>query len=299
MQIIWKNTTEPVSMKHFLTTHGISMRLIKEIKHGNGDFIVNGVARTGVITVETGDAAGISLPAEVADDDIASSEVPIEVIYEDDNWLVVNKPAGVTSVPGPNNQTDTLVNRVKGHLLREQAENLKPHLITRLDRDTSGLVLIAKHRVAQGMLTYEPIGHTLRKTYLAWVSGKITAAKGTIKAPIGRPTDSPRREVMATGQKAITKYWVEQNFGDTVTEVKLGLVTGRTHQIRVHLTHLGHPLLGDELYGGDLSLIKRQALHASTLKFKDPFSGERREFTAPLPADLQALVQKLAPMTAE
>lgn len=293
MQITWQNTAEPVSMKHFLTTHGISMRLIKEIKHGNGDFIVNDEARTGEITVETGDVAGIELPAEAADETVASSAEPIDVLYEDANWLVVNKPTGLTSVPGPSNQTDTLVNRVKGHLLSEQAENLKPHLITRLDRDTSGLVLIAKHRVAQGMLTYEPIAHSLRKSYLAWVSGKITTAKGTIKAPIGRPTDSPRREVMATGQDAITRYWLEKNFGDQVTELKLGLVTGRTHQIRVHLTHLGHPLLGDELYGGDLKLIKRQALHASTLTFRDPFNGERREFVAPLPADLQNLVQTL------
>jgi len=297
MQITWQNTAEPVSMKRFLTTHGISMRLIKEIKHGSGEFVVNGDARTGEITVATGDTAGIILPAEAADETVASSDQPIDVLYEDANWLVVNKPAGLTSVPGPSNQTDTLVNRVKGHLVREGAENLKSHLITRLDRDTSGLVLIAKHRVAQGMLAVEPTAHTLRKTYLAWVSGKVTSAKGTIKAPIGRPTESPRREVMATGQKAITKYWVEQVFGDQVTEVKLGLVTGRTHQIRVHLTHLGHPLLGDQLYGGDQQLIKRQALHASTLTFKDPFSGERREFEAPLPADLQALVQTLTAMT--
>ncbi|MFC6202653.1 RluA family pseudouridine synthase [Lactiplantibacillus nangangensis] len=293
MKITWQNEGGPVSMKSFLSRHGISMRLIKDVKHGNGDFLVNNQAQTGVITVAHGDSAGIELPAEAADPLVASSDQPIDVLAEDENWLVVAKPAGLTSVPGPSDHADTLVNRVKGYLIREQAENLKPHLITRLDRDTSGLVLVAKHRVAQSMLTNPAVAKSLTKTYLAWVSGVLTPASGLIQAPIGRPTDSPRRAVMATGQAASTKYWVEQTFGNQVTQVKLALITGRTHQIRVHLTSLGHPLLGDELYGGDQALIQRQALHAATLAFDDPFSGQHREFAAPLPADLAQLVTTL------
>ncbi|AVK62082.1 RluA family pseudouridine synthase [Lactobacillus sp. CBA3605] len=288
MQVDWRHTGESVSMKHFLIQHGISMRLIKAIKHGEGQFIVNQRVQTGVITIKTGEVAGIRIPDEAADPTVAVSTGPIAVIYADENWLVVNKPAGLTSVPGPSNRTDTLVNRVKGYLLATHAANQKPHLITRLDRDTSGLVLIAKHRIAQSMLTYAPIQATLTKTYLAWVSGQLTPTTGTISLPIGRETASPKRTVMTSGQPAVTKYWVLQTTAK-MTQVKLQLVTGRTHQIRVHLTALGHPLLGDALYGGDQTLIERQALHAATLGFQDPFSDQRLTFTAPLPPDLQKL----------
>jgi len=293
MQINWQHQGAPVSMKHFLTTHGISMRLIKAIKHGSGMFIVNDEAEVGAITIEDGDIAGIELPAEAADPEVAVSDEPLAVVYEDANWLVVNKPAGVSSVPGPTNRTDTLVNRIKGHLVATKAENLKPHLITRLDRDTSGLVLVAKHRVAQGMMAWQPVAKTFQKTYRAWVSGgALSPVNGTIEAPIGRVDESPRRQVTDDGQMAITRYRVQATHGD-VTEVQLTLVTGRTHQIRVHFTHWGHPLLGDALYGGDQTLIQRQALHAATMTFHDPFSNQQLTFEAPLPTDLVTLVNKL------
>ncbi|VDG32546.1 RluA family pseudouridine synthase [Lactobacillus sp.] [Lactiplantibacillus mudanjiangensis] len=292
MEFRWQHTGEPVSMKRFLTKHGISMRLIKAIKHGEGEFRLDGIPHFGEITVENGDYAGIWLPAEGADPEVAVSSVPITVLYEDDHWLVVNKPAGLTSVPGPTNREDTLVNRVKGYLMAQQAENQKPHLITRLDRDTSGLVLVAKHRVAQSMTTWEPVAKTLRKTYLAWVDGQLTPAQGTITAAIGRVGTSPRREVTPAGQDATTKYWVEQTFA-TATQVKLELVTGRTHQIRVHLSHLGHPLLGDQLYAGPTTLIQRQALHAATLQFHDPFTDQDLQWQAPLPEDLEQLINQL------
>jgi len=292
MQIMWQHQGTPVSMKHFLTTHGISMRLIKDVKHGSGMFIVNDQAKVGEITIQAGDIAGLELPAEAADPEVAVSEEPIDVVYEDANWLVINKPAGLTSVPGPTNRTDTLVNRIKGHLIATKAENLKPHLITRLDRDTSGLVLVAKHRVAQGMMAWKPVADTFKKTYRAWVSGSLDPVNGTIEAPIGRVGDSPRREVTDDGKLAITRYRVQATY-DKVTEVQLTLVTGRTHQIRVHFTHWGHPLLGDALYGGDQSLIQRQALHAATMAFYDPFSDQELQWEAPLPADLVALVNQL------
>ncbi|MFC6180605.1 RluA family pseudouridine synthase [Lactiplantibacillus daowaiensis] len=292
MEFEWQHHGDAVSMKHFLTTHGISMRLIKAVKHGDGQFIVNQQVQTGVITVQAGDVAGIRLPDEAADPSVTISEQPITVIYEDANWLVVNKPAGLTSVPGPSNRTDTLVNRVKGYLVAHQAPNQKPHLITRLDRDTSGLVLVAKHRVAQSMTTWAPMAATIKKTYLAWVTGQLTPASGTIDAPIGQVDAQPRRVVTDSGQKAVTKYWVQTTY-PTATQVKLQLVTGRTHQIRVHLTHLGHPLLGDALYGGPMALIKRQALHAATLQLTDPFTGHDFSWQAPLPADLTQLVNQL------
>ncbi|MBU7476869.1 RluA family pseudouridine synthase, partial [Lactiplantibacillus pentosus] len=267
-----------------------SMRTIKAIKHGAGDFLVNDQAKTGVITINTGDVAGIRLPDEAADETVAVSHQPLQVQYEDANWLVVDKPAGLTSVPGPSNREDTLVNRIKGYLVATQAPNQRPHLITRLDRDTSGLVLVAKHHVAQGILTDPKLADQLVKTYLAWIEGTLTPASGTIDQPIGRLDDSPRRGVTASGQRAITTYQVETaTLAHAVSRVRLQLVTGRTHQIRVHLSALGHPLLGDALYDGNQTWIKRQALHAASLQFYDPFAEQTRRFEAPLPADLQAL----------
>ncbi|MPQ19598.1 RluA family pseudouridine synthase [Lactobacillus pentosus] len=290
MQFTWTHHGEPLAMKRFLTQHGISMRTIKAIKHGAGDFLVNDQAKTGVITINTGDVAGIRLPDEAADETVAVSHQPLQVQYEDANWLVVDKPAGLTSVPGPSNQEDTLVNRIKGYLVATQAPNQRPHLITRLDRDTSGLVLVAKHHVAQGILTDPKLADQLVKTYLAWIEGTLTPASGTIDQPIGRLDDSPRRGVTASGQRAITTYQVETaTLAHAVSRVRLQLVTGRTHQIRVHLSALGHPLLGDALYDGNQTWIKRQALHAASLQFYDPFAEQTRRFEAPLPADLQAL----------
>ncbi|AUI79417.1 MULTISPECIES: RluA family pseudouridine synthase [Lactiplantibacillus] len=290
MQFTWTHHGEPLAMKRFLTQHGISMRTIKAIKHGAGDFLVNDQAKTGVITINTGDVAGIRLPDEAADETVAVSHQPLQVQYEDANWLVVDKPAGLTSVPGPSNREDTLVNRIKGYLVATQAPNQRPHLITRLDRDTSGLVLVAKHHVAQGILTDPKLADQLVKTYLAWIEGTLTPASGTIDQPIGRLDDSPRRGVTASGQRAITTYQVETaTLAHAVSRVRLQLVTGRTHQIRVHLSALGHPLLGDALYDGNQTWIKRQALHAASLQFYDPFAEQTRRFEAPLPADLQAL----------
>ncbi|MCA1342436.1 RluA family pseudouridine synthase [Lactiplantibacillus pentosus] len=290
MQFTWTHHGEPLAMKRFLTQHGISMRTIKAIKHGAGDFLVNDQAKTGVITINTGDVAGIRLPDEAADETVAVSHQPLQVQYEDANWLVVDKPAGLTSVPGPSNREDTLVNRIKGYLVATQAPNQRPHLITRLDRDTSGLVLVAKHHVAQGILTDPKLADQLVKTYLAWIEGTLTPASGTIDQPIGRLDDSPRRGVTASGQRAITTYQVETaTLAHAVSRVRLQLVTGRTHQIRVHLSALGHPLLGDALYDGNQTWIKRQALHAASLQFYDPFAEQTRWFEAPLPADLQAL----------
>lgn len=290
MQFTWTHHGEPLAMKRFLTQHGISMRTIKAIKHGAGDFLVNDQAKTGVITINTGDVAGIRLPDEAADETVAVSHQPLQVQYEDANWLVVDKPAGLTSVPGPSNREDTLVNRIKGYLVATQAPNQRPHLITRLDRDTSGLVLVAKHHVAQGILTDPKLADQLVKTYLAWIEGTLTPASGTIDQPIGRLDDSPRRGVTASGQRAITTYQVETaTLAHAVSRVRLQLVTGRTHQIRVHLSTLGHPLLGDALYDGNQTWIKRQALHAASLQFYDPFAEQTRRFEAPLPADLQAL----------
>ncbi|WP_369404153.1 RluA family pseudouridine synthase [Secundilactobacillus oryzae] len=205
------------------------------------------------------------------------------------NWLVVNKPAGLTVVPGPSNREDTLVNRVKGYLVKQGSEHLVPHIITRLDRFTSGLVLIAKHRYANSLFSEQLANNTLHKTYLAFVAGQVTPEHSIIDKPIRKADEGFNQIVASDGRSAQTEYWVLAA-NDQYSMVKVHLLTGRTHQIRVHFQSEGHPLLGDELYHGPLELgVIRQALHASQLSFTDPFTGAAEAFEAPLPVDLAPL----------
>ncbi|HAT54748.1 MAG TPA: RluA family pseudouridine synthase [Lactobacillus sp.] len=242
--------------------------------------------------VVAGDIVTLALPDEVSDPDVATSFEPIHVIMADENWLVVNKDAGINTVPGPSDRETTLVNRVKGWLVTQHADNLVPHLITRLDRDTSGLVLVARNGIVQGMVAPQVDQHLMTKKYLALVAGRFADLKGVVDKPIGRVENSVARQVMAQGQHAVTQYQVLEQF-DQAALVELTLLTGRTHQIRVHMQSIGHPLIGDALYNGPTTAFERQALHAFSLEFTDPLSGLRRTFNAPLPTDMQQLLNKL------
>lgn len=286
MKNTWINQEkQPTTIKRFLQKQGVGHRLIADIKHGQGNFFRNGKLVESVATVQENDQISIELMPEKKDDEVVTSNLPIEIIYEDENWLIVNKPAGLTSIPGPTNRVDTLLNRIKGYLIQQGAVDLRPHLILRLDRFTSGLVLVAKHRLAQSMISTQVEHHLIEKIYTAIVAGQIKANHEVIKEPIGRVPDSPKRAVMATGQTAITEFWVQQRSPEW-TALRVQLHTGRTHQIRVHLTYLGYPLLGDQLYGGPQKLILRQALHATSLKFMDPFTNQQVAVLAPLPPDM-------------
>ncbi|KRN28445.1 hypothetical protein IV38_GL001445 [Lactobacillus selangorensis] len=291
MEYTWtKTTTAPLKVKRFLIDCGLSHRLISAMKKGAGQFLVNGKLATTATELKQGDQVTVRLDAEPADPAVAVSTAPLNILFEDQNWLVVDKPAGLTTIPGPTNSTDTLVNRVKGHLLAEQADDLRPHIILRLDRFTSGVVLIAKNRLAQSLIAPAVEGHQLDKRYIAIASGRVTPQHGNFTGPIGRVGTTPQREVRADGKPAHTEYWCRETTDKwTLADVKL--YTGRTHQIRVHFAVAGHPLLGDELYGGPMDLIQRQALHASFLKFSDPFTHEKLTFEAPLPADMQHVLQ--------
>ena len=288
----WKNQSEStLRIKTFLAQRGVSHRMFAIIKRGGGQVLLNHRPVRTLDDVEPGDLVEVKMPAEQSNAIVAASDLPIKILYEDENWLVVDKVAGMTSVPGKADRETTMVNRVKGYLISEGTEDLVPHVVTRLDRFTSGVALLAKHRFAHGLLDKQLQTHTVDKRYYAIVDGIVPDDHGFIDAPIGRmDNDFIRREVRADGRPSQTEYWVVNRMPNQ-TLVKVQLHTGRTHQIRVHFKYIGHPLIGDEIYGGPMDRgIERQALHAYWLEFYDPFSEIKRHIQSPLPEDLKQIL---------
>lgn len=283
------NLEEIISAKKVLQRSGMSQRLLQRIQN-EGRLIDENERDIGFKDkLMPFESIWIELPDEEPDPNVAVSDGNIDVIFEDANWLVVNKPAGLTSVPGPSDREDTLVNRIKGHWQEIESKNMVPHIITRLDRFTSGIVLVARHQVSNSLLSEQIAHHKIKKTYLAMVDGLIETDKGTFDQPIGLAVDGIHREVRADGQNATTSFKVLKRFGDQ-TLVQIQLKTGRTHQIRVHFANAGHPLIGDQLYAGPMDRgIERQALHAQSIRFFDPFTDQKVSFKAELPADLKEI----------
>ena len=293
MEFTWQNEGKQQTLKKFLAARGVSHRLMGKIRRQKGAVLVDGKKVPFGTVLHQNEQVTLVLPEEKPVIKIAASPKPIEVLYEDANWLLVAKPAGLTSVPGPSNREDTLVNRVKYYLERNGRKNVVPHIITRLDRYTSGVVLLAKHSFAQGLIDKQVSNHEFDKRYYAIVAGQITKQHGLIEAPLKRKGGENFQIVSPDGRQAITEYWLKANLaGGSLVEVKLH--TGRTHQIRVHFQSKGHPLLGDELYKGPLDMgIERQALHAYHLAFNDPFTNKRLVVEAPLPSDMKSVLAKL------
>lgn len=293
MEFTWQNEGKQQTLKKFLAARGVSHRLMGKIRRQKGAVFVDGKKVPFGTVLHQNEQVTLVLPEEKPVIKIAASPKPIEVLYEDANWLLVAKPAGLTSVPGPSNREDTLVNRVKYYLERNGRKNVVPHIITRLDRYTSGIVLLAKHSFAQGLIDKQVSNHEFDKRYYAIVAGQIAKQHGLIEAPLKRKEGENFQIVSPDGRQAVTEYWLKANLaGGSLVEVKLH--TGRTHQIRVHFQSKGHPLLGDELYGGPLDMgIERQALHAYHLAFNDPFTNKRLVVEAPLPSDMKSVLAKL------
>jgi 23S rRNA pseudouridine1911/1915/1917 synthase len=260
-----------------------------------GDFItVNGRTAKSSLKLEAGDRVDITVPPE-SPGHMAPEDIPLDIVYEDADLLVVDKPAGLAVHPAPGHPAHTLANAVLNYLpgLAENGDSLRPGIVHRLDKDTSGLLIVAKNRVAQANLSDQFKSRSVAKYYMVLVKGKLTPPSGIIEAAIGRdPRNRQRMAVVSRGREARTEYRVVRYVGGfSLLEIKPQ--TGRTHQIRVHLAAIGFPVVGDAAYGIKSPHLSRQFLHAARLGFKLPSSGEYVEFESPLPPDLEQALKEI------
>ena len=286
---------EHVKVKTFLRKHEVSKGLLAKIKFRGGDIRVNGQSQIATYLLDIGDQVVIDIPPEEGFETLEAIDYPLDIFFEDDHFLILNKPFGVASIPSVNH-SNTIANFIKGYYVKQVYENQQVHIVTRLDRDTSGLMLFAKHGYAHARLDKQLQKKSIVKRYFALVKGAgVIEPEGNIIAPIARDEDSIiTRRVAKGGKYAHTEYKVIASYGD-IHLVDIRLHTGRTHQIRVHFSHIGFPLLGDDLYGGSLEHgIQRQALHCHFLSFYHPFLEEQLEISTPLPDDFKNLITKLS-----
>ncbi|HFI0425149.1 TPA: RluA family pseudouridine synthase [Streptococcus suis] len=261
----------------------------------NGQVLVNGQAKKAKYSVQVGDVISYQVP-EVEEIDYVAEDIPLEIVYQDEDVAVVNKPQGMVVHPSAGHTSGTLVNALLYHVKDLSGINgvLRPGIVHRIDKDTSGLLMIAKNDEAHTKLAAELKEKKSLRKYLAIVHGNLPNDRGMIEAPIGRSEkDRKKQAVIAKGKEAVTRFQVLERFGD-YTLVELTLETGRTHQIRVHMAYIGHPVAGDEAYGPKKTLKGHgQFLHARTLGFTHPRTGEVVEFTAEAPAIFQETLEKL------
>lgn len=262
----------------------------------SGQVKVNGNPVKANYKLAEGDRLEVSVP-EPAAVEIVPEDIPLDVAYEDRDVIVVNKPRGMVVHPAPGHGSGTLVNALMYHCKDLSGINgeLRPGIVHRIDKDTSGLLMAAKNDKAHASLAAQLKDHSVTRRYVALVHGNVSHDQGTVDAPIGRdPQDRKMFTVIEKNSKhAVTHFAVLERFGD-YTLLELQLETGRTHQIRVHMKFIGHPLVGDPMYGRNKGIkMDGQALHAKVLGFIHPSSGEYMEFTAELPADMVELLANL------
>lgn len=286
LEIIIKDTFDGITIKEFLKEElGFSRRLLKNMKEMDTAITVNGSRRGIWEQLAVGDILHITFPAEQKAPYLVPEDMALPIVYEDDAVLVIDKPAGIATIPSMNQPTGTIANGIRGYY---EKKNLPytVHIATRLDRDTSGLMLIAKHRYSHAILSEMQKSKKVDRQYLAIITGGMQQERGTISAPIGRKEGSIiERAVVSSGQRAVTHYQVLKK-GEDMSLLKIHLETGRTHQIRVHFSAKGHPLIGDDLYGGSTEMLQRQALHSASLTFTHPLTREWMQFTSKLPDDM-------------
>lgn len=270
--------------------HAFSRRLLKGIKDQGGSIRINSDIHHLRYILQEGDVVDVSFPPEEVAPFLVANPIPLEIIYEDDMLLVVNKPPGMATIPSRNQPTHTLANALLNYYNHKGIKSTI-HVVTRLDRDTSGLVLIAKNRYGHSLFGKMQTSHQIKRKYIAIVNGCPHEQKGTIDAPIGRKEGSIiERTVTDSGQKAVTDYKViETDPTGRYSLTEIEPLTGRTHQIRVHMAYIDHPLIGDDLYATSDVKIDRHALHCHQLDFKHPLTQEDLHIEAPVPMDMKIL----------
>ena len=275
-----------------MTRSAVQLRMEQQAVLVNGTPVPKNYRQRG------GDVIEITLP-EPEPLTLEPENIPLDIVYEDADLLVVNKPKGMVVHPAPGHATGTLVHALLYHC-GDQLSGIngviRPGIVHRIDRNTSGLLMVAKTDAAHHSLSAQIQAHSFTREYQAVAVGRFREPSGTIDAPIGRhPVDRKKMCVTQKNSKrAVTHYETILAY-QKATHLRLRLETGRTHQIRVHLKYLGHPLPGDFLYCPDFSLIRRQALHSHKLTFLHPLSGEEMCFLAPLPADMKAMLPSMIP----
>ena len=279
-------------IEQFLKKHGYSSKNLATIKRMPKSVLVNGEHFYMRQTLSEGDLLSIVISETECSEKVPPTEIPLNIVYEDEDIIVINKPAGMPIHPSLNNYTNSMANAL-AYYYEQQKKPFIFRCCNRLDKDTSGLTVVAKHLVSGNILSCMVKERKFHRQYLAIVRGHVEPASGTISAPLGRKdgTIIERTVDWEHGETAITHYRIlEEKNGHSLVSLKLE--TGRTHQIRIHMKHIGFPLIGDYLYNPDMEFMKRQALHSHKIAFTHPITGKAMEFTAPLPEDMQKVLEE-------
>lgn len=279
-------------VEQFLRRKRYSGQNLSEIKRMPKSILVNGVHYYMRQELSKGDHLQVCICETKNSEKIPPTNLPLDIIYEDEDILVLNKPAGMPIHPSLNNYTNSMANAL-AYYFQSQGKPFIFRCCNRLDRDTSGLTIVSKHLVSGSILSDMTKYREVHREYLAIARGSVTPSEGTIQAPLGRKegTIIERTVDWEHGEDAVTHYKVVKE-ANGHSLVSLRLETGRTHQIRIHMKYLGYPLIGDYLYNPDMEYMTRQALHSHHMEFTHPITGEHMSFTAPLPKDMARVMQE-------
>ncbi len=286
-----------VRLDAFLSADGTLTRSQAARLIAEGRVRVNGKPAAKSARLSGGETVTVDVP-QLRETALPPQDIPLDVVYEDDDVIVVNKPTGLVVHPAPGHPDGTLVNALLHHCgdsLSGIGGEKRPGIVHRIDRDTSGLIIAAKNDAAHLALSAQLKDHSLSRTYECLVTGNMKQDSGTVDAPIGRSSaDRKKMAVVPTGRRAVTHWEVVARYPG-VTHLRCRLETGRTHQIRVHMAYIGHPILGDTVYGAKKPVpgLTGQCLHATGLRFIHPRTGEPVELHCPLPPEFTAMLQKL------